>query len=183
MNWFAELVSSSPFLNGFWLFVGIVAGAAIQHLLNRLTAIRQSKNALRVLQTELSYNLQEVDYFKKHILKLKGRISARQVDNDQLFLPMHRFDYSAIAPLMNAGYFYLFLGSDRMRDYLEFNNFFRTDNGQFLTEQLREEHEIGKSIEMLEWLEGRCDELVGKVTDLPQSKLSLSGTKLITKKT
>ena len=182
VNWITDLTSSSAFLNAFWIFIGIVAGAFIQHLLNRLTFRSQAKMALKVLQIEIAYNLSEVEAFEQHLRWLKDRISAGQISEDEMYFPMQRFDYSAIGPLMNAGYFHVLLGAARMKHYLEFNNFFRIVNGESLTMMLRTEHGRGKSLEMLEWVERRTKELKAGMADLEETRLDFRGTKLIAKK-
>ena len=125
-----SLAATPAFSNAFWVFVGIVSGALIQHFLGYLQSRRQAKNAFKVMQIEIEYNLSEVDRFLEHLNWLKSRIQAGQIAEDELFLPMQKFDYSSIAPLANSGYFHILLGPENVRKYLEFNHFFRIPPSQ-----------------------------------------------------
>jgi hypothetical protein len=111
---------SQFFFNAVWLFLGIVAGAIVQHLMNALAYRRQARIALQVMQIEISYNISEVERFKKHLDWLRNRITASQIDEHDFFLPMQKFDYSSVGPLTNSGYFHVLLGPELVRNYLEF---------------------------------------------------------------
>jgi hypothetical protein len=160
------------FANAFWLFLGIVAGAFVQHFLNFLTTRRQASNALRVMQVEITYNLDEVDAFLRHVEWLKGRIAAGQIEEDKIFLPMHKFDYSTIGPLSNSGHFHMLLGADNLRKYLEFLYFFQSENASFLTQRLRLEHGVNNSMAYLDWIAEEAQSHYSKMRPLKDAKLT-----------
>jgi hypothetical protein len=160
------------------VFVGVVAGALIQHFLNTLQTRRQAKNALAVMQIEIAYNRSEVESFRERLTWLKSRIASKQIADDDLFLPMQKFDYSSIGPLTNAGFFHVLLGPEKVRAYLEFYNFFRVENGAQLTAMLKTEHEAGKSMAFLEWVERRTDEVLSALEPIQYAKLSSFGYRL-----
>ncbi len=124
------------------------------------------------MQVEITYNLDEVDSFLKHIQWLKGRISAGQIEEDQIFLPMHKFDYSTIGPLSNYGHFHMLLGADNLRKYLEFYYFFRSDNASFLTQRLKLEHGANNSMAYLDWIEEEAKSHSSKMRPLRDAKLT-----------
>ncbi len=90
----------------FWVFVGIVAGALIQFLLQKLEKRSGAKNAFQVLKTEIDLNLDEVGRFKERIGGLKELIASQQIKPDDIRVFMGSFDYSAMGPLTNQGYFH-----------------------------------------------------------------------------
>jgi hypothetical protein len=173
------VVGSPAFLNGFGVFVGILAGVIIQQLVNGLTLRRQARTALQVMQTEISYNRSEVLELIKRIDWLKQRIASNQLSETDLFLPMQKFDYSSIGPLTNAGYFHVLLGPERVRKYLEFYHFFRIENGVELTTMLKAEHTDGRSMAFLEWVESRAKELVDGLEPIERSSLAKFQMKLL----
>lgn len=181
MNAILAFLTASGFWSGFGIFWGIVAGAFIQHFLNHLSQRRHAKNALQMMQIEIAYNRSEVERFREYISWLKQRIASHQLNEDDLFLPMQKFDYSSIGPLTNAGYFHVFLGPERVRAYLEFYHFFRIENGIQLTNMLRQQHEQGSSMAFLEWIEKRAGELVNSLEPIENAKLSRWKTGLISK--
>lgn len=181
MELVSEITSSSAFLNGFWLFVGIVAGALIQYFLGRLQIRYQAKNAFRVMRTEIELNLDAYARFKNQVSHLKDLLSSGQVVPDDLYLSMQEFDYSAVSPLVQQGYFHFMLGPEKAKHYFEFMRFFNNGNARVLTDILKREHERGKSIEAIRFFEGRADELSDKLRRIGSLKLkrglSLSGPK------
>ncbi|WP_298915109.1 hypothetical protein [uncultured Roseobacter sp.] len=84
------------FWNGFWVFIGVVAGAGIQYRLMQKTAVKQREMAFKVLKTETEMNCAEVDIFLDRIVYLKDRVGAGQIEQNDLFISMQAFDYSAL---------------------------------------------------------------------------------------
>ena len=74
------------FWNGFWVFVGVVAGAGIQYRLMKKTVAEQRVMAFKVLKTETEMNCAEVDHFLERITYLKERVGANQIATDDLFI-------------------------------------------------------------------------------------------------
>ena len=134
------------------------------------------------MQIEIEYNLGEVRALLDHIEWMRSRISAGQILEQELSVPMARFDYSSIAPLANSGYFHILLGPDRVKKYLEFNNFFRVENGANLTSMLRTEHGAGNSLNFLDTVKGRALELAKGLEQISNSRLTLIRLKLTPKK-
>ncbi|KQB95423.1 hypothetical protein AL073_16380 [Loktanella sp. 1ANDIMAR09] len=171
MSWLGSVLSFQAFANGFWVFVGIMAGVIIQQVVNHAEKRKQAKSALQVMQTEIAYNKGEVAKLLERVAWLKQRIASSQIEEADLFLPMHTFDYSAVGPLTNSGYFHVLLGPKRVGNYLEFYHFFKNENGANLTGMLKAEHAAGKSMAFLEWFERQCEELVGKIEPIEESRM------------
>ncbi|MGZ2256943.1 hypothetical protein [Roseobacter sp. A03A-229] len=140
------------FWNGFWVFIGVVAGAGIQYRLMQRTVAKQREMAFKVLRTEAEMNCAEVDNFLSQITYLKDRVGAGQIEIENLFVSMQAFDYSALNPLVNSGHFHSMLSAGDVRSYLEFARFFSNGNAQVVNSQLRTEHDRGKSIDYLDSL-------------------------------
>ena len=43
---------------------------------------------------------------------LKERVAAGQIAEEDLYIPMHGFDYSVVSPLVNSGHFHSMLGAE-----------------------------------------------------------------------
>ena len=141
----------------FWVFIGVVAGAFIQYGLGKLETFSRKKNAIQALQTEIELNLTEYENFKKQISLLRDKVSAAQVNPDDLFINMQGFDYSIVQPLNFSGHFHTMLGSEKVRQYFDFMRYFNINNASFLTEFLRSQHEKGKSIELLNLISDQAE--------------------------
>ncbi|OOY21690.1 hypothetical protein BMI86_03795 [Thioclava sp. DLFJ5-1] len=159
------------FWNAFWLFLGIVAGALVQHALNALVKHSQRKNAIAVLKTEITINLQALEDFKKRISGLRELISAQQIDEQDLFVSTAEFDYSLVSPLVNSGHFHAELGPEFVKAYFSFMRFFNNENAKLLNSMLRTEHEKGSSLKYLDWLFKRSSELGNALQSLRDEKL------------
>jgi hypothetical protein len=159
LDWIVSPTSASAFWNAFWVFLGIVVGAFIQYLLGLLNVLAARRTALRVLQTEVQMNLSEAENFRVRLAYLRERISAQQISEDEIFVGMREFDYSALNPLMASGYFHSSLGPDRARAYLEFLRFFNNNSADVVNSMLRTEHERGKSLDYVDWLERKSHQL------------------------
>ncbi|MEM6386943.1 MAG: hypothetical protein AAF718_11995 [Pseudomonadota bacterium] len=160
----------SGFWSAFWLFLGVVAGAGIQHWLTQVQFQKHQKNARLVLETEIELNLIEAETIAGRIRFLKERVGAGQIEDADLFLNMQGFHYSAIGPLVNSGHFHSMLGSGGVKKYVEFMRFFNNNNANWLSSALVAEHEKGLSMAFLDWMLGKCE-------------VHSSGLKLISKHT
>lgn len=178
---FYSIFASSEFVTAFWIFVGIVAGALVQHFLNRLTQIRQSKNAFAVLKTEVDLNLDELGRFRDLLASLREGISAQQVSEDNIFITMQGFDYSAVAPLVNQGYFHFMLGPESAKKYFEFMRFFNNNHAQALTNLLKQEHLKGSSLNCIQWIDRKAEELGIELGNLQSAKLKRGQVRLMKK--
>ena len=163
---FAAILAGNAFANAFWVFVGVVAGALVQYLLNWLTQRSQRKNAMKALHTEISLNLKQVEVFRGRIAYLRERISAHQIADDDLFVTMQGFDYSIVNPLVQAGYFHVMLGHTKVEQYFEFMRFLNNQNADFVNSMLRTEHGKAKSLDYLTWLEGKTNTLVSGLNNV-----------------
>jgi hypothetical protein len=154
-----EIGHSNAFANAFWILIGIVIGVLIQYLFHRVQGSEQRRNALKVIEIEVALNLDIYDTFLSRVKHLRGKISSGQVKAEDLYFDMSEFDFSAMHPLVNSGYFHVELGVDKVRRYYRFVRFFSSINGNFLTGQLRDAHASSQSLDFLDQFERRCEEL------------------------
>lgn len=152
----AQIVSSNGFANGFWILVGIVAGALIQFVFQVLVEKRQRKNALAVLSVEIEMNLTELQAFRDRLAYLRERIAANQIDPDNIFVSMKGFDYSALGPLVSSGHFHYQLGAQGTRSYINFVRFFSNDNAEIINSKLQTEHAAGRSLDFIQALDAHA---------------------------
>ena len=161
-----QIVSSNGFANAFWIFVGIVTGAFIQFLFQVLISRQQRKNALTVLKVEIEMNLGEVESFRSHLAYLRERIAAQQITEENIFISMKAFDYSAVGPLGSSGHFHYQLGSKGIRSYLNFLRFFSNDNAEILNSMLKTEHAAGRSLDLIQRLDAHAETLANEYAAL-----------------
>ena len=174
-DFFGELVAavfgSAAFGYGLSVFIGVVAGAFIQHGLNYLTFRSQRQNALRALRAEIEMNVEEYQYLRKRLVYLKERIAAGQITEADLFVSMQNFDYSIIGPLVNQGYFHVLLGPDLGKRYFSFMRFFNNANCNIINSMLRTEHEQGKSLDYIDGLLDHGDQLAAFAVRLGKAEV------------
>jgi hypothetical protein len=143
---------ADTFANGFWVFVGIVAGAFIQYLLGWIQLRAQRRNAIKMLQIEVEMNLSELEKFKERINYLKERILANQISEKDIFVNTQGFDYSVAQPLNLSGLFHSLLGHEKLKMYFDFLRFFNDRNGEIINSMLQLEHARNKSLNYLDFL-------------------------------
>lgn len=143
---------SAAFWNAFWLFLGIVAGALVQFLLNWIVQYRQRVVAKNLLKVEIAINRAELKRLREFLLRRKERFVAQQVVESDFFIDMSGFNYRMMDPLINTGLFHAMLGSDGVSRYFRFANELNVQGASNLTSMLRKESEAGKSLEFLDWL-------------------------------
>lgn len=147
-----EIVSWTAFANAFWVFIGIVAGALIQHGLNWLTQRKQRENAKRLFRVETSINRSALQSLAENLRRKKERfVAGQQVDQD-FFIDMSAFNYRLVDPLINSGHFHEFLGAEGVKRYFQYAGELNINNAQNLIAMLRQEAEAGRSLNMLDWL-------------------------------
>ncbi|MDR7123989.1 hypothetical protein J2X53_000795 [Pseudorhodobacter sp. 4114] len=156
---FAAILSGNAFANAFWVFVGIVSGAIIQHLLGWINQASQRKYAKTALKTEIDLNLDEIKHFLTRIDFLRSRISAGQINENDLFISMQGFDYSIVNPLVMSGHFHVMLGHEKVSRYFSFMRFFNAQNSHVINSNLRMEHERMKSLDYLSGLQDETERL------------------------
>ena len=167
----SELWANAAFQNALWLFLGIVAGALVQFMLSRMQVRSGANNALRVMKTEIELNLDEYENFKRQIARLKELISAGQVNEGELLITMEGFNYSAVNPLVQQGFFHYMLGAEKAKEYFAFMRFFNNDNANVLTNILRNQHQLSKSIAFLNYIESKGFERREGLSEIMGAKL------------
>jgi hypothetical protein len=156
---FQAVLSGNAFANAFWVCLGIIAGALVQFLLNWIVSLSQRRNALAALRTEIELNLGESASIRARLIYIKERLAAGQIQEADLFLSMQGFDYSIVNPLVVTGHFHVTLGAMKVRRYFEFMRFLNNSNAQVINSMMRTEHERGQSLNYLDWLIKKVDEL------------------------
>ena len=140
------------FWNAFWLFLGVVAGALIQFILNWVSTRLQRKSAKRVFRVETSINRTALEVLETSLNRKKERFVAGQVGDSDYFIDMSAFNYRIVDPLINAGYFHDFLGAEGVQRYMRYAGELNVNNAQNLSGILRQETEAGRSLGFLDWL-------------------------------
>lgn len=146
------ILSGSAFANAFWVFVGIVSGAVIQHLLAMVTIRKQKSNAKRLFRVETAINRSALDSLSNLVVKKKERFVASQQTDQDFFIDMSSFNYRIVDPMINAGYFHEFLGPEGVARYFRYANELNINNAQNLAAILRQEADAGRSLGFLDWL-------------------------------
>jgi len=148
----SEVTLFAAFSNGFWVFIGIVAGALIQYSLNWIGQQNQRKNAKRVFRVETAINRDALDALSETLRRKKERFIAGQKTDQDFFIDMSAFNYRIVDPLINAGYFHDLLGSIGVQRYFRYAGELNTGNAQNLMSLLRQEDEAGRSLSLLDWI-------------------------------
>ncbi|WP_424965961.1 hypothetical protein [Dinoroseobacter sp. S375] len=144
-------------ITGLGVFLGIVAGVFVQLLAHFIMLHFQTKNAIEILRSEVELNTSELENLRTQLRLLRGRISAGQVQDSELFISMDSFNYSAMDPLIQSGHFHKLLKSDGVRQYFGAVRFLNTENAMRLVTMLRDEHQANKSLNFLDWLDHKID--------------------------
>ncbi|MDD9728502.1 hypothetical protein PVW46_01135 [Mameliella sp. AT18] len=164
------IFSQPGFQNAFWLFLGVVAGALIQHFLGFLSKHSQAENALKVLQSEITYNLREAQKFESELGQSTQRLSKGEISAVDVFFRMSGFDYSALSPLNSTGYLHILLGPDLMPSLLRFQGFFNDTHGQRLKELFHNEFNRGNGVKFLQDVEKHSRQLIEDIEKIQSSK-------------
>ncbi len=123
------------------------------------------------MKTEVELNLDEYERFREQITKLKELISARQVKEEELFIHMDGFDYSAVNPLVQQGFFHYMLGAEKTKEYFAFMRFFNNSNANTLTDVLRHQHLRDESMAFLNYIEHEGVKLSAGLSEIKTAKL------------
>ena len=145
-------------ITGVGLFVGILAGVVVQLTAQLILMNIQRRNAVRVFKTEVEFNAHAMAEFRQRFDRLLNRVSSGQATEVDLYFSMSDFDYSAVAPLNNSGYFHTLLQSDGARHYFSVMRFFNNPNAEWLTHKVQADHRERRLLDFLEWLEGKIEE-------------------------
>ena len=177
-NVMPTIFEATAFQNSLWLFIGVVAGALIQHLLHRINLRWQRNTAFDILKSEIDLNLDALADLERRVQYLKERITASQVDPDELFVSMGQFDYSAMSPLVNQGFFHTILGPQLVKKYFSFSRLFNNSVASALSSDLRLKHEEGKSLDFLDGILGAISHARSDMIMIRDAKLPLIGFRL-----
>lgn len=166
-----EFFTSPPFLNAFWVFIGIVAGALIQHYLGILNQKKQMQNALKALHTEIDMNLDAIQSFRTRLNYLRDRITAKQIEDSDIIISMHDFDYSILSPLVQSGHFHVLLGPTNAKSYFMFTRFFNNNHAAVINSTLKTEHTANKSLNFIDSLLTETSKYENTLRTLRNSRL------------
>lgn len=148
----------NEFLAGFWVFIGIVAGAIIQYVLGKVQQREIRKAALQMLKTEILINLDACNSLRGRLNYLKDQIGAQQVSDAELYISMQDFDYSSIAPLVNNGLMHTILGPHITQKYFSISRRYNNNSAVISSNMLKSEHSQGKSLAFIKWLSDTLDQ-------------------------
>lgn len=174
-----DVAFGEAFSNAFWVFVGVVAGALIQHFLGWIQLRKQRSNAKRLFKVETTINRNALDALAEALKRKKERFVAGQQGEADYYIDMSAFNYRIVDPLINAGHFHDLLGPEGVQRYFRYAGELNTGNAQSLISLLRQEADAGKSLAMLDWLiETKLEEwnehlsfveeLVGETKNIPR---------------
>jgi hypothetical protein len=138
--------------NGFWIFLGIIVGAVVQFLFQKILQYDQRRNAIKLLKIEVDINKGALERLEAQLERTKTRIGSGQVSEDNLFIDFSEFIYRIADPLINSGYFHLLLDAEGVKAYFKFVNELNYQKANDLTIILREKHIENGSMEFMEWL-------------------------------
>lgn len=147
----SELPTVDAFWNGFWVFVGIVAGAIIQYFLGRLTQWDQRRNAGMIFKSEIAINRAELEMLKRNVQRKKERFSGNQITEFDFLFDLADFNYQIVGPLISAGWFHKMLGPEGVKHYFRFMNSLNIQAALRYHDLLAEAHQRNESLEWLDW--------------------------------
>jgi hypothetical protein len=173
-----QFFETAAFQNALWLFLGILAGAIIQHLLHRMNLRWQRNTAFDILKSEIDLNLDALMELERRAKYLKERIGAGQIDPNELFISMGQFDYSAVSPLVNQGFFHVLLGPTLVKKYFGFSRTFNNNTADAISSDLRLKHKEGKSLNFLDGLLLEIKRARSDLLSIRNARLPLLGFRL-----
>lgn len=147
----------NEFLAGFWVFIGIVAGAIIQYILNKISQREARKIALKILKTEIIINLEACKSLRQRLSYIRERVGARQISETDLFITMQDFDYSSIGVLASNGLLHTILGPELTQKYFSISRQYNNNSAIICSDMLRNEHAKEKSLDYIKWLTDKLD--------------------------
>lgn len=140
------------FWNAFWIFIGIVAGAAIQYVLQWFASLSQRKNAKRLMKIEIEINRRALAALSSHIAETKEYALSNELAGRYIFFDMSGFSYLLSNPLISTGHFHDILGADGVSAYFKFAQDLNTSNAQNIKALFDQEVQNGKTMSFLNWL-------------------------------
>ncbi|SLN39421.1 hypothetical protein ROG8370_01633 [Roseovarius gaetbuli] len=156
--------------NPFWLFLGVVAGALIQAILHWFERHRQANAALKVLQIEIKYNLEQASSYIDEINRQRELLYSGEISPEKAFFPMVGFDYSALGPINNSGYLHTLLGPESLGSVLRFSGHFNNRTGELLYSALQQEASAGRAVSFLLEEKVRAEKLRSRLVPIAKAK-------------
>ncbi|WP_300013178.1 hypothetical protein [uncultured Roseobacter sp.] len=138
MDRFQIAMENTAFVNAFWVFVGIVAGALIQWVLNYLTFRSSFRRARRVFYSEVLINWRELRSLEIRLKQLRKAIEDGTARAELVSVDMSRFAYRTIDLLINSGNFHQIFSPETMSKVFEFSSVFNQNYGNYSTGRIRD---------------------------------------------
>ena len=138
-----QAILSEAFLNGFWLFVGICAGAFVQVLVNTYFHRQGFDRARNIFYSEVVINYWELERLQGSLERLRDKISTGNASAQDVSISMRGFAYRSIDLLINSGHFHQIFRPETITKIFEFASALNSQNGDSSSRFLREALEHG----------------------------------------
>ena len=145
----ASIVTAILTSQAFWVFVGIVAGSFVQYGFHLILMRSHEKNARLVFLAEVAINELELAKVMRSLERKRAQFISGELDPNSFFFDFTGFNYRAVDPLINSGFFHKILGAELVKSYFEFMNHLNVQYAHGLQQLLTEKYEEERAVTFL----------------------------------
>jgi hypothetical protein len=122
----AEVIDLIPFEMeiGFWIFVGIVAGAMVQYFLGWVNVRLNYKKSLRNLKFELQFNISQIIEFQATATTMRNKINAEVLNQFFGYFPYSNLIWVTGTNMLSWGTLYDALNHEEIKKLVKISKVF-----------------------------------------------------------
>lgn len=124
------------FLQGFGVFLGVIAGIAINIGVQRYLAWRDQKQKVENLKFELDFNTRKLDGFLQELVKYRNAVNAESMNTYFTYFDLSRIISATAYNMLYSGLLYKYLSYEAIAQLQAILSGLSVQNENFMNQQI-----------------------------------------------
>lgn len=138
-------------LQGFGVFLGVIAGTAVTILTQRFLLWRQEKHKVQNLKFEIQFNIKQIDRWIESLRRYRGAVNGDTLTSWAEYFDFSHVIKSTIENMIQAGLIYKKLPDDSVSHLLLFISSFNLGSESVINQQiLNQRQRFNKQLAVME---------------------------------
>ena len=106
------------FYQGFWIFIGIVAGIAVNFFTQKIINWRNEKNIIKNFEFEIDFNIKKINKFLEYLREFRDCINGDVLDKFAKYFDLSKAVFNTTNMMLFSGLLYKYLSNKNVENIL-----------------------------------------------------------------
>jgi len=107
------------FMQGFWLFVGIVVGIIVNVTTQKYLSWRSEVQLVKNFKFEIKYNIKKIEIFESYVRRLRDLINGDNIKNFFYYFDLTKVIFNSANHMYYSGLLYRYLDDENVGKFLD----------------------------------------------------------------